>query len=148
MFNNEYWLATAYGECEEEVSSNAPVARGLWVYMRVCMGLDHAGDRATRRSRVEFLIVLNGAPIFWYSKEQISIETSSFGAEFITMKQCCEYIRGLRHKLRMMGIPIDLPTYVFGKNQSVLTNRTFPHSKLRKKFKHCLPFCERRSSKI
>ena len=49
------------------------------------------------------------------------------------MKQCCEYIRGLCYKLRMMGIPVDLPTYILGDNQSVLANITFPHSKLKKK---------------
>ena len=32
----------------------------------------------------------------------------------------------------MMGIPVDLPVYVFGDNQSVLENTTFLHSKLRK----------------
>ena len=37
--------------------------------------------------------------------------TISFGSEFIAMKQCCEYIRGLRYKLRMMGIPVEGPTY-------------------------------------
>ena len=33
----------------------------------------------------------------------------------------------------MMGIPINLPTYVFGDNQSVLDNTYFPHFKLKKK---------------
>ena len=49
------------------------------------------------------------------------------------MKQCCEYIRGLRYKLRMMGIPVELPTYIFGDNQSALANTTRPHSTLKKK---------------
>ena len=49
------------------------------------------------------------------------------------MKQCCEYLRGLRYKLRMMGIPVDFPAYIFADNQSILANATFPHSKLKKK---------------
>ena len=49
------------------------------------------------------------------------------------MKQCVEYIRGLRYKLRMMGISIIGPTYVYGDNQSVLANTTIPHSNLKKK---------------
>jgi hypothetical protein len=49
------------------------------------------------------------------------------------MKQCCEYIRGLRYKLRQMGIAIDTPTYIFGDNQSVLVNSSKPHSQLKKK---------------
>ena len=49
------------------------------------------------------------------------------------MKQCCEYLRGLRYKLRMMGIPCDGPSYIFGDNQSVLANTTIPDSTLKKK---------------
>ena len=32
-----------------------------------------------------------------------------------------------------MGIPVDLPSYIFGDNQSVLANTTHPHSTLKKK---------------
>ena len=49
------------------------------------------------------------------------------------MKQCCEYVGGLRYKLRMMGIPVNGPTYVYGNNQSVLDNTTNPDSTLKKK---------------
>ena len=71
--------------------------------------------------------------MYWYLKKQTSIEISSFGAEFIAMKLCCEHIRGLRYKLRMMGIAVDKPSFVFGDNQSVLSNTSLPHSKLKKK---------------
>jgi len=33
----------------------------------------------------------------------------------------------------MMGIPVDLPTFVYGDNQSVLTNSNLPYSVLKKK---------------
>ena len=49
------------------------------------------------------------------------------------MKQCCEYLRGLRYKLRMMGIPVNAPAYIFGDNQSVLCNTTMPDITLKKK---------------
>ena len=67
------------------------------------------------------------------SKKQGSCETSTFGSEFVAMKQCCEYLRGLRYKLRMMGIPVEGPTYIFGDNQSVLYNTSIPESTLQKK---------------
>ena len=133
QFPVEDWSASAYGECKEELPPNAPKSRGLGFTMRSFVDSDHAGDTITRRSRTGFIIFLNSAPIYWYSKKQGSVETSSFGSEFIAMKQCCEYVRGLRYKLRMMGIPVDLPSYIFGDNQSVLANTSHPHSKLRKK---------------
>ncbi len=49
------------------------------------------------------------------------------------MKQATEYACGLRYKLRMMGMMVDKPTFVFGDNQLVLTNTTAPASTLKKK---------------
>jgi hypothetical protein len=133
QFPRENWSSSVYGEVQEEIPGNAPEPRGIGFTMRAFVDSDHAGDVSTRRSRTGFLVFLNSAPIYWFSKKQTCIETSSFGSEFIAMKQCCEYIRGLRYKLRMMGIPVTLPTYVFGDNQSVLANTTNPYSQLKKK---------------
>ena len=133
QFPNEDWSATPYGECKEELPPNAPEPRGRGFTMRAFVDSDHAGDTVTRRSRTGFMVFLNCSPIHWFSKKQGSCETSSFGSEFCAMKTCCEYIRGLRYKLRMMGVPVENPTYIFGDNQSVLANTSVPHSQLKKK---------------
>lgn len=133
LFVKEDWSAAAYGECTEELPSNMPESRGSEMVMRAFVDSDHAGDTATRRSRTGFIIFLNNSPICWFSKRQTSVETSSFGSEFVAMKLCCEYVRGLRYKLRMMGISVSEPTFVFGDNQSVLANVGKPHSILKKK---------------
>ena len=133
QFTDEDLLASAYGKCKEEISGNTLEPRGLGFTIRAFIDADFAGDSVIVSSRTGFLIFLNNAPIYWFSKKATSIETSSFGAEFCAMNLCREYLRGLRYKLRMMGIPVDLPAYVFGDNQSVLANTSFPHSKLKKK---------------
>ena len=51
----------------------------------------------------------------------------------MAMKTCCEYLRGLRYKLRMMGIPVVGCCYIYGDNQSVLSNTTIPALALKKK---------------
>jgi len=130
-FEQQDWKDTVYGECKEEIPSNAPEPRGFGFKMRAFVDSDHAGDSITRRSRTGFIIFLNNAPIYWTSKKQTSIETSTFGSEFIAMKVCCDCIRGLRYKLRMMDIPCDFPAYVYGDNQSVLENSTRPFSVLK-----------------
>ena len=77
---------------------------------------------------------LNSSPVQWFTKKQTSVESSSFGSEFVAMKHCCEYLRGLRYKLRMMGIPVlNNPCFIYGDNQSVLWNTTVPESTLKKK---------------
>ena len=61
------------------------------------------------------------------------METSVFGAEFVAMKHGIETLRGLRYKLRMMGVPISGPSYVYCDNKSVVMNGSTPHSTLKKK---------------
>ena len=117
----------------KKFQQNAPEPRGYGFKMRAFVDSDHAGDSTTRRSRTGYIIYLISAPVYYTSKKHTSVETSSFGSEFIVMKSCCEYIRGLRYKLRMMGIPCYFPTYAYGDNQSVLVNSSKSFSVLRKK---------------
>ena len=49
------------------------------------------------------------------------------------LTQACEFVRGLRYKLQMMGILVDYPTFMFGDNKSVLANTTNPGSTIKKK---------------
>ena len=51
----------------------------------------------------------------------------------MALKYATEYVRGLRYKLRSMGIPVNECTFIYGDNQSVLCNTTTPHSQLKKK---------------
>ncbi len=49
------------------------------------------------------------------------------------MKQATEYVQGLRYKLRMLGIKVDEPIFLFRDNQSVLCNTMEPALTLKKK---------------
>ena len=129
-------------EGKEEFPANMPEPRGHGFIMRAKVEADHAADTVSRRSRTGLLIYLNCALVYWWSKKQTSVESSSFGSEFVAMKQCCGYIRGLRYKLRMMGIPVEGPTYIYGHNQSVLANTTISDSTLKKKSqKYSISLC-------
>jgi hypothetical protein len=80
-----------------------------------------------------FYFFLNMLLINSLSQKQPLIELSVFGAEFVAMKLSLEALRGIRYKLRMMGIPIAGPTYVYGDNMSVIHNTQWPESTLKKK---------------
>ena len=120
-------------DLKEELPPNAPQPRGHGFIIRANVDADHATDSVTRKSRSGFIVRINSALVYWFSKKQTSVETSSFGSEFCAMKLCCEYLRGLRYKLRMMGIPVLGPSYILGDNQSVLNNASIPESQLKKK---------------
>ena len=137
-FPLEDWSDTIYadendGQLGEAVPDDMPSSRGAGFVMLAFVYSDHARDLLIRRSRTGFLIYLNLALIHLYFKKQTSIETSSFGSEFVAMKQVTEYIWGLRYKLKMMGIPVVGCDFVFSDNQSVLKNSSLPDSKLNNK---------------
>jgi hypothetical protein len=134
-FELKDWTSSEFGHLQgkEVLPPNMPQPRGHGFVMRAKVDADHASDTVTRRSRTGFIVYLNCAPVYWSSKKQTSCESSTFGSEFCAMKQCCEYLRGLRYKLRMMGIPCEGPAYVQGDNQSVLANTSMPDSILKKK---------------
>jgi hypothetical protein len=135
-FEKRDWSCSEFSsiiKSKREVHPRAPVPRGMGFTIIGKVDADHAADTITRRSRTGFIVYLNSAPIYWFSKKQTSVETSSFGSEFIAMKQLCEYLYGLRYKLQMMGIPCEGPAYIYGDNQSVLANTTVPESTLKKK---------------
>jgi hypothetical protein len=106
---------------------------GLSVKLHVFVEAAHATNLLTRRLVTDIIIFLNGKPIWWYSKCQNTIESSTFGSEFVAMKIATEMVEGIRYKLRMMGVELDGPANVFGDNESVIKNVTRPESMLKKK---------------
>jgi hypothetical protein len=92
------------GNMEEAIPPDMPPPLGKDVDLRMMVDSDHAGEKRTRRSRTGFIIFCNLAPIIWLSKQQATIETSVFGAEFVAMKHGIKTLRGLRYKIHMMGI--------------------------------------------
>jgi hypothetical protein len=122
-----------YGDVMEALPPNMPQPRGNKMNMTTFVDSDHAGNLATRRSQTGILIFLNKAPVVWFSKRQNTVESSTFGSEFVAMRVAVEMVEGLRYKLRMFGIPIDGPTDILCDNQSVVTNSSVPESTLSKK---------------
>jgi len=122
-----------YGDVAEAIPPDAPEPRGKEVDLRMFVDSDHAGDKLTRRSRSGYFVFLNSSLISWLSKKQATVETSVFGAEFVAMKIGVEALRGLRYKLRMMGVPLAGPSLIHGDNMSVIHNTQKPESVLRKK---------------
>jgi hypothetical protein len=98
----------------------------------LCMMVDsdHAGEKRTRCSCTGFIIFCTLVLIIWLSKQQATIEISVFDAEFVAMKHGIKTLRGLRYKIRMMGIPLSGPMHIYGDNKSQVTNSSRPESTL------------------
>ena len=99
------------------------------------MDANHAGNMLTWKYHTGIIIFVNNPPIIWYSKRQNTVESSSFGSKFISLRIATEMIEELRYKLRIFGVSIDRPADVFCDNQSVVNNVSIPFSVLNKKKK-------------
>ena len=75
----------------------------------------------------------NQTPTDWYSKKKATVETATYGSEFVTAKTATEQIMDLRYTLRYLGVPIKPKSYMSGDNRSVVTSATLSHSTLSKR---------------
>ncbi|KAL7468762.1 hypothetical protein ACHAXS_008996, partial [Conticribra weissflogii] len=81
-----------------------------------------------------FLIYINTALVDWHSKQQTTIKTTVFGTEFVAMKTRVDILRGLRCKLKMMHVAINV-LHTYGDNMCVIKNTPKPESTLNKKIR-------------
>jgi Reverse transcriptase (RNA-dependent DNA polymerase) len=131
-FNDSDW-SQYYPDAVEAVPPNMPRPLGAPATITCYCDADHAGCRMTRRPHTGILIYVQSAPILWYSKRQNTVESSTFGSEFIAMKTAVDQVEAMRYKLRMMGVPINGPANVYCDNESVFKNCAFPESTIKKK---------------
>ena len=122
-----------YPDAVEVLPRKIPEPLGNPVVMRCYVDANHAGNLLNRRSHSGIIIYINNAPIVWYSKRQNTVESSSFGSEFVALRIATEMIEALRYKLRTFGIRLEGPTEVFCDNKSVVTNSSVPSSVLNKR---------------
>ena len=75
---------------------------------------------------------VNTTPTDWFLKRQATVETATYGSEFVAAKTATEQILDLRNVLRYLGVPIMIKAYMAGDNKSVVISSTIPQSILNK----------------
>jgi hypothetical protein len=90
-------------------------------------------DVITGRSVTGILHLVNKTPIDWYSKKQATVETATYGSEYVAARTCVEQVMDLRLTLRYLGVPIREKSYMFGDNKTVVESSIRPHAKLHKR---------------
>ena len=108
------------------IPTNTPELMGKEFDLRIFVDSYHAGDKLPRRSRTRYIIFLKNSPIACLSKKQANIETSVFGAECVAMRFGMETLQEFLYKLRIMGVPISGPSFIYGDNMSVIHNTQQP----------------------
>ena len=133
MHGEKYdWMEMVYGTPIEEIPDKAPTPKGNKVCTSTYCDANLLHDLVTGRSATGILHLFNQTPIDSFSKRQNQVETATCGSEFIAARQAVEQIIDLRYTLRMLGMPINGNSWLFGDNKSVVTSSTIPHSTLNK----------------
>ena len=90
-------------------------------------------DLATGKAVTAALHFLNQTPIDAYTKRQSTVETATYGSEFVVARTAVDQIIDIRTTLRYLGVPIRDKSYMFGDNRSVVTSSTIPNSTISKR---------------
>jgi hypothetical protein len=127
------WSDSVYGNTKEDTPRDAPKPLGKTVVTISYVDANLLHCLITGRSVTGILHFLNGTPIDWYSKKMATVETATYGAEFVSARTCVEQLVDLRNTLRYLGVPLREKSYMFGDNESVVNSSIQPHAKLHKR---------------
>ena len=127
------WSYTVYGNIHEITPHDCPKPLGKSVTTTATLDANLLHCMATGASLTACLHFCNQTPIDWYSKKQATVETATYGSEFVAAKTATEKIMDIRYTLKYLGLPIRSKSYMFGDNRSVVTSATLPHSTLSKR---------------
>ena len=78
-----------------------PKAKGREVKITMYADANLYHDKVSGRSVTGLLLMLNSTPIDWYSKKQGSVETATYGSEFVAARIGTDKIIEMRYMLRM-----------------------------------------------
>ena len=126
-FGNQY-------DRDEEIDEKLPQPIMDEVSTTIFVDSNHGHDLVTGKSVTGIIVFVGRTPIKYFSKRQSSVQTSTFGAEFVSLKRAVEEAITIRYYLRSMGVSITKPTVVYGDNMSAIRNSIDPSSPLKKKY--------------
>ena len=100
------WAHTVYGHVHEIIPNDIPDPLGKTVTTTTTVDANLNHYLATGRSLTSCSDCITNTPIDSYSKRQATVETATYGSEFVASKTASEQIIYLRHTLRYLGAPI------------------------------------------
>jgi hypothetical protein len=126
------WDTSVYGDASEQLPHEFPIPLGEPVVLTHLVDANIYHDWVTGRSVTGILSLINQTPIDWYSKKQSTVETATYGLEFIASRICIDRAVDLRNTLRYLGVPVHHRGVVFGDNESVVNSSMRLDAKLHK----------------
>ena len=127
------WTRTVCQNVKEQIPKDIPKPLGKRVITTTFLAANLLHDIVTGKSVTAVLHFVNTTPTDWFLKRKATVETATYGSEFVAAKTATEEIMDLRNTQRYLGVPIMTKAYMFGDNKSVVTSSTIPQSILKKR---------------
>ena len=127
------WMTSIYGERGEDIPKDAPKPLGKFVMLTHYVDANLMHCLLTGRSVTGILHLMNKTPVEWYSKKQSTVETATYGSEFVAARTCIEQAINFRLTLCYLGVPLREKSYMFGDNDSVVNSASRIDAKLHKR---------------
>ena len=132
--HKEYdWQRTVYKGAKEELPHDIPEPKGKHVTTTTYVDANLHHDQVTGKAVTACLHMVNATPSHWHTKRQATVETATFGSEFVAARIATDQIIDLRYTLMYLGVPVRSKSYMFGDNKSVVDSASIPTSTLSKK---------------
>ena len=98
------WSYTFYANVQEIILTNCPRPLGKPVTTTTTLDANLLHCLATGASLTACHHFSNQTPTDWYSKNQATVETATYGSEFVAAKTATEQIMDLRYTLKYLGV--------------------------------------------
>src|SRR5687767_9646579 len=110
----------------------APKPQGNPITLTHYVGANLFHNALIGHSVTGILHMMNGIPIDWFSKKQATVETATYGSEYVVAHTSVDQIFDLWNTLHYLGVHINEQSYMYGDNKFVVNSSSVPHSKLHK----------------
>ena len=86
------WMQSMYSEIFELVADDIPIPHGNPVMTITYKDANLFHDFVTGRAVIDILHLLNQTLIDWFSKRQATVETATYGSEFVAVRTAINQI--------------------------------------------------------
>jgi hypothetical protein len=126
------WSRSPYDGAHEVIDPDIPPPLGKSVKCTTFVDANLYHCQLLGRAVTGILHFFNGTPVDWFSKKQSTVQTATFGSEFVVACTATDQIIANRSALRYLGVEAEGTTILYGDNWSVIGKSTIPHSHLNK----------------
>ena len=119
---------TVYEGAKEEIPHDIPEPKGKYETTTTYVDTNLHHDQVTGKAVTVCLHIVNATPSHWYTKRQATVETATYGSEFVAARIATDQIIDLRYTLMYLGVPVRSKSYMFGDSKSVVDSASIPTS--------------------